>query len=79
MEKLIQDKRKKSVDFDSIENGECFTIGDLGCYCLYMKIPLVYNKHKDAFNAINIKSGELVYYEDDQEVQDIASLRIEIL
>lgn len=79
MEKLIQDKRKTGVNFGSLENGDCFTTGSLGCYYLYMKTPLVYNDHKDAFNAINIKSGNMVYFEDNQEVQDVTSLRIEIL
>ena len=75
MEKLIKDERKMGVKFGSFEEGDCFTtMGDL-----YMKTDLLFDSYKEAYNAINIKTGGMHYFEDSQEVQDITSLRIEIL
>lgn len=75
MEMIIKDERKIGVNFGDFEEGDCFTA--MGY--LYMKTPLLYNDHKDAFNAISIKTGNMVYFEDNESVQDITSLRIEIL
>lgn len=75
MEMQIQDRRKMGVNFGNFESGDCFTtMGDL-----YMKTDLLFDSCKEAYNAINIKTGGMHYFEDNQEVQDVTSLRIEIL
>lgn len=75
MEILIKDERKMGVNFGELESGDCFTTKGY----LYMKIPLLYDDHKTAFNAVNIKTGNMCYFEDRESIQDITSLRIEIL
>ena len=75
MEKQIQDRRKKGVNFGNFEEGDCFTtVGNL-----YMKTDLLFDSCEEAYNAINIDTGGMHYFEDNQEVQAITSLRIEIL
>ena len=75
MEMQIKDKRKMGVNFGNFEESDCFTImGDL-----YMKTDLLFDSNKEAYNAICIKTGGMHYFEDNQEVQDVTSLRIEIL
>ena len=75
MEMQIQDRRKIGMNFGEFETGDCFTTGSE----LYMKTDLLFDSHKEAYNSICIKTGGMHYFEDNQEVQDITSLRIEIL
>ena len=75
MEIQIKDKRQIGVEFGKLEEGDCFTTEG----SLYMKTELLFDSCKEPYNALNIKSGAMDYFEDDCSVQDITSLRIEIL
>ena len=75
MEMQIQDRRKIGMNFGEFESGDCFTT----CGELYMKTEFLFDSNKECYNAINIKTGGMHYFEDNQEVQDVTSLRIEIL
>lgn len=64
----IIDKRKSSVKFETVKHGEIF---DSNGY-FYMKTTCSYcDESGDYDNAVNIESGELIYFKDDDIVMPV--------